>query len=69
MSKQPRRRIVVETVPDDAALVQQYGRAARALIAVLGPLAGKCDELETLKAVQKRAQLRLDQLDGDGGYE
>lgn len=65
----PRRRIVVETVPDDATLLQQYGRACRALIAVLGPLAGKCDELDTLKAVQKRAQLRLDQLDGDGGYE
>lgn len=69
MPTQPRRRIVVEVVPDDAQLVLQYGRACRALIAVLGPLAGKCEELETLKAVQKRAQLRLDQLDGDGGYE
>jgi hypothetical protein len=62
---QPRRRITVEVVPDDATLVQQYGRACRALIAVLGPLAGRCDELETLRAVQRRAQVRLDQLDGE----
>lgn len=62
----PRRRVIpVETVPDDATLLQQYGRAARALIAVLGPLAGKCEELETLRAVQRRAQLRLEQLDGE----
>jgi hypothetical protein len=60
----PRRRIVVEVIPEDAALLQQYGRAVRALIAVLGSLAGKCDELETLKSIQRRAQPRLDQLDG-----
>lgn len=66
----PRKiRIQVECVPDDATLLTQYGRACRALIAVLGPIAGKCDELDTLRAVQKRAQMRLDQLDGhdEGG--
>ena len=63
---QPKRRISVETVPADEALLQSYGRAVRAALAALAPLAGKCDELETLRAVQKRAQPRLDQIEGDG---
>jgi len=64
-----RHRINVETVPGDPDLLRAYGRAVRALIAVLGPLAGKCDELETLKIVQRRAQPRLDELDGERGNE
>jgi hypothetical protein len=66
----PKGSIPVEHVPDDVTLLLQYGRAARALIAVLGPIAaGKCEELETLKAVQRRAQPRLDDLDGERGNE
>jgi hypothetical protein len=61
-----RKTIVVEELADDSALLQQYGRAVRALLAALAQLAGKVDELETLRAVQRRAQPRLDQLDGDG---
>lgn len=61
----PRNRIPVDTIPEDEQLLIQYARAARALIAVLGPIAGKCEELETLKVVEKRARPRISQLEGE----
>lgn len=67
MSTPRKKPIIVETVPDDASLLLAYGRAARALIARLQPLVGKCDELDNLRAVHRRAQLRIDQLDGEEG--
>lgn len=65
--KRTSNHVTVTTAPTDEELLRSYSRAVKALLAKAAIVpAGRDAELDTLRAVQRRAQPRIEQIEGEG---